>query len=74
MTSIEKGKSLSGDVDAVRTDSNASQAGKDTENMEIGEVYCHPTAAEEKALLRKIDWRSVMQSRRSTRNLTDNLV
>lgn len=55
MTSIDKGKDLSGD--AVRTDSNASQPGKDTENMEIGEVYCHPTAAEEKALLRKIDWR-----------------
>ncbi|KAF5869123.1 putative vitamin h protein [Botrytis fragariae] len=55
MTSIDKAKDLSGD--AVRTDSNASQAGKDTENMEIGEVYCHPTTAEEKALLRKIDWR-----------------
>ncbi|TGO21196.1 hypothetical protein BPAE_0234g00080 [Botrytis paeoniae] len=55
MASIDKGKDLSGD--AVRADSNASQAGKDAESMEIGEVYCHPTAAEEKALLRKIDWR-----------------
>ncbi|KAF7858861.1 hypothetical protein EAF04_008903 [Stromatinia cepivora] len=56
MSSIDGEESLGGD--AFNADSKSSQAGeKDTENVEIGEAYCHPTAAEENAFLRKIAWR-----------------
>lgn len=44
--------------DISKFDSKPPQVeGEDVENMDVGEVYTQPTAAEEKALLRKIDWR-----------------
>ncbi|RAL62620.1 hypothetical protein DID88_004467 [Monilinia fructigena] len=56
MATRNGGENAPGDVS--KFDSKPPKVeGTDIENMEVGEVYTQPTAAEEKALLRKIDWR-----------------
>ncbi|CAD6449331.1 cfe37d83-f3a2-4f9f-9166-50679a1ee65b [Sclerotinia trifoliorum] len=56
MSSVDGEHSLGGD--ALKTTLKSPQAGeKNIENVETGETSCHPTVAEENALLRKIDWR-----------------
>lgn len=56
MSPIDGEKDLGGEPFTADSKPPQSQ-GIDTEKMEVGEVYCQPTAAEEKTLLRKIDWR-----------------
>lgn len=56
MSSVDGKISVGGD--ALQTISKSSRPGeKIIENVETGETSWHPTVAEEKALLRKIDWR-----------------